>query len=608
MNFRLRQLGNSCVNVDIDDIIDVDYSGALRTIPEGIRPRELWERLSDRDLESLKAKYEVRREENDAVLRDYAWNSPTNLIGQMPGPGVDQAGRLISLALREAHEYRSDKSKREAVWRTVLDALPDSGRITVLAHSLGSVVIVDLLKRLPADVSIDLLITMGSPLSTPRLWPNARNTIANFPYDRVDAWINLYGPMDIVTAGRGISVTFPQAIDVPVDVGASHEIASYCAHPAVAAAIAQSWFSESNRAPSSNVPAKSIDDAWNLQLLGFAFTNQLSITCPTRFWKYKSRLDAARQISAVRLTTDVGRLREAPVSDAELPIPPTVDDLLHNASDLVRDKWRDEELVPFCVSLYMSPPVPPFDIDVDDEQRVIALASVLDRIRVRSGNLTDSRFAKEIHKAVKEAQDALGSNNAKWGVLVGVGALLLAVTGVGLLAVVPAGLAGAAAITATLAAFGPGGMVGGMLTIAAATGAATGAGTALVSAGAAGSAASRQEASTNLFVLADAMSKSDSKQLRAVLTGMLAVVEAQSGLGFRSSSLQVEQLLLRLESQLAQDSHTHEAIAPGRAGTKEQRVKLGLARDALTWLRPRINKPVIEARESAIRSIESGEK
>src|SRR5205823_826356 len=45
--------------------------------------------------------------------------------------------------------------------------------------------------------------------------------------------------------------------------------------------------------------------------------------------------------------------------------------------------------------------------------------------------------------------------------------------GVGLVAAIPAGLAGAAAISATLAAFGPGGMVGGMVTLAALTGTGT---------------------------------------------------------------------------------------------------------------------------------------
>jgi hypothetical protein len=50
------------------------------------------------------------------------------------------------------------------------------------------------------------------------------------------------------------------------------------------------------------------------------------------------------------------------------------------------------------------------------------------------------------------------------------GVVLLAATGVGLAAAAPAGLAGAAIVTSTLGGFGPGGMVGGLITLGILTG------------------------------------------------------------------------------------------------------------------------------------------
>ena len=150
----------------------------------------------------------------------------------------------------------------------------------------------------------------------------------------------------------------------------------------------------------------------------------------------------------------------------------------------MRDVWSDEEILPLVVSLYMSSPTSPFDIRIKSTHRQVALTRLLENIR-RRGTISGSEFMEKVVSAVDANSRKLAGSRpgaSTWVVLMALGLTVLAATGVGLIAAVPAGLAGAAAITATLAAFGPGGMVGGMLTIAALTGT----GTAFLGAGAAG--------------------------------------------------------------------------------------------------------------------------
>ena len=82
-------------------------------------------------------------------------------------------------------------------------------------------------------------------------------------------------------------------------------------------------------------------------------------------------------------------------------------------------------------------------------------------------DLVDSRL--EAEKALEDGARIV----FKWAAL-GVGVLAILTTGGMAIAAAPAGLAGAAAITAGLAAFGPGGMVGGLLTAGALVGVSSG--------------------------------------------------------------------------------------------------------------------------------------
>ena len=128
---------------------------------------------------------------------------PLRHMVRSPLFGLDDLGR-----------YLDDDARRAAVLarvRTVVHAAPRP-RI-ILAHSLGSLVAWDLIAD--PEIDIDLLITMGSPLALP-LGEGFDTSAggADFPYDRVGAWLNVVHLLDPVTAGRGLADRYPQSCDV----------------------------------------------------------------------------------------------------------------------------------------------------------------------------------------------------------------------------------------------------------------------------------------------------------------------------------------------------------------------------------------------------------
>src|SRR3954452_20027957 len=156
-------------------------------------------------------------------------------------------------------------------------------------------------------------------------------------------------------------------------------------------------------------------------------------------------------------------LDDNPLADGRFP---NYESLTYGAAPQLSGKWTDEELLSLSVGLMLLPIVPPFDIRVNTESRHEALERTLNLIRVSRGNLPDKVYARQVHDSVEWVQSRLAQGRFPLApVLIASGLVLLAATGVGLVAAAPAGLAGAAVVTSTLAGFGPGGMIGGLITL-----------------------------------------------------------------------------------------------------------------------------------------------
>lgn len=179
-------------------------------------------------------------------LRVAAWlQAPAAGRHLVPSP-VYEAGRhtwgVVSRTMRHVEHYRRHAPMRHGVVRRVLDALDDrrSDEVVVVAHSLGSLVALDLLPHLPPGLRVARLITLGSPAGWPSLHRGSDRSGRTFPYDRVGSWVNLHSPRDLVPLGRGSDRLFPAAVDLRVTLPpARHGAELYVGVPVFAEVLAE---------------------------------------------------------------------------------------------------------------------------------------------------------------------------------------------------------------------------------------------------------------------------------------------------------------------------------------------------------------------------------
>jgi hypothetical protein len=245
----------------------------------------------------------------------------------------------------------------------------------------------------------------------------------------------------------------------------------------------------------------------------------------------------------------------------------------------VRDTWTDEALLSLAVGLEMSPPLHPFDVKFSEQHRRLALLNTLNRVRGEHGEVSVTEFAAAVRDGVKAGQNAIKESGFPWGtVLITGGLILLSLTGVGLAVAAPAG---AAVITGTLAAFGPGGLIGGLITIATLTGvgaAATGIGVVV------GTADDPEVVERARRLAVEELSTMPIAALRNAVAGVLAVVDAQRRLRFESTGDLVEGMLNSALAIVRAEYGLHEAVAPNRTGTNEWSKKVQLLERALEWV------------------------
>lgn len=85
------------------------------------------------------------------------------------GNGWPLGGNVIDAAFstkffKQAKNYMENERIRAGVLEWILKMVPANGRIVIVGHSLGSVIAADLLLRLPKDIEVAGLVTIGSPL------------------------------------------------------------------------------------------------------------------------------------------------------------------------------------------------------------------------------------------------------------------------------------------------------------------------------------------------------------------------------------------------------------------------------------------------------------
>lgn len=408
-----------------------------------------------------------------ALLRDFERRTARleELIERHdPGVGWSFGDTVVDLGLNlsrlvQASRYLKDEQTRARTLDLVLRRLPASGRIVVVGHSLGSVIALDLLRRLPPEVKVAGLVTIGSPIAHQEFHAGKLKDLLPRPPANLAWWVNFWSDGDVVTTHRGASSAFPWTLDQRLRLPRfRHGSAAYLGHPSVAQAVGHGVFGSTStelavieRTPDVTLEAVEIRLLLALRYAHFVHEHLEG----ERQARYGGALGVvqervARQVidaylqQGKRVPSVVADL----VPEVGVPIPVSISSL--------DSETALEHLLSICATNLLMP----FEIKVDTEVRRRALQD----LTVSMG--LGSRLGGEVFDAYRTAEKSLrsGGRGLEW-VLLGVGgALLVAATGGLALAAAP-GVAGAAAVTSALAAFGPGGMIGGLMTAGAMVGA-----------------------------------------------------------------------------------------------------------------------------------------
>ncbi|TFC91320.1 MULTISPECIES: hypothetical protein [Cryobacterium] len=383
------------------------------------------------------------------------------------GVGLGRAGLPL---LKQAHNYLKNPEIRAQVLHRILTKLPESGRLVIVGHSLGSVIAADLVRRLPVGLELAGMVTIGSPLANGSFDVDKLRETLKEPPTNLAWWVNFWNAPDLVAAHRGVSSVFPWMVDFRINtkkVGIqAHAAAEYLSNEAVATAIGFALFGSRSKELACidkglDIPVDAIE---RMALVALRYAHLLK----TRLeGDQQDRFAGALRHVQAAVVDDIRRRNDGADRDHR-GMPSAVARLAFDLSDphatvpfpLPCSHLPKDEAVVLLTILAAENVIRPFDISISKDKWQDAMKDLTAEMGL------GSQYGADVFAAAKRAQEALsggGVNWMKWGALGASAALIVLATG-GLALAAGAGLAGAAAITSALAAFGPGGMMGGLLT------------------------------------------------------------------------------------------------------------------------------------------------
>ena len=450
LNRGLEQAGYSPVREE--QIIAPRYTSLLKTdgiaaklppktyrVSDDSASRRDFERRQARVQRILQLAHSVRGFGFDRVPQAFVEALAPFLIGNTELQDLDQVRR-----------YVTNEGIRGAVMWNILDHLPSYGDVILIAHSLGSVIGIDLLDHLPERLHVRRFITIGSPANIKALHDGSERLLRKFPYSRVDDWSNFFNVQDFVTGGRGLAAVFPGAQDFLLTI-AGHGAGTYLGDPAVAKLVADVLYPTKELALVRTDIAVRMNDAEATTLLIQHFAEAVAnhIKDTDRAERYRSALKILREDLGAQIIQ-----RGA----AGHPIAPEMHELAAGRLPELPHRWELQESVNELIMLAFLNCVAPYEIEVGEAPML-----ALEDIAVQLGHRRD--VGKKVATAIKDVQSCVNTRGGvPWGrvLTAAVGIALVAAGPIGLAVAAPATAFGAAAVTGSLAAFGPGGMVGGL--------------------------------------------------------------------------------------------------------------------------------------------------
>ncbi|MER6941706.1 hypothetical protein, partial [Nocardioides sp. NPDC000441] len=354
--------------LDEVEVIAPKYPDVLRTddgdktikIPPVTTPR-----LSAAEQRDVRRRVERATAELESILGEPVPASPVGV--------TDSLAPIVLRVLRQAHNYVTKPGIRARTLRMVLDELPEEGEIVIVGHSLGSIIAIDLLRRLPPKLTVTGLVTIGSPAAHPNLHEDSDRLEMKAPVDHVGWWVNVWSNGDAVTGLRGIWRHFPWALDLQVGLGLDHRTTTYLRSKPVATAIGRGLFGSLTKelAIVEGTPDVSLNSLEVRLALWLAYAqflrDHLKGATQERFGaalrvvqhEVLERLLENYRNDGVRIPQQLLDLRVSPdtPSDRDLPRPKPLTQL------------SKEEAVLALVALATANPVRPYEIDVPDDVR-----------------------------------------------------------------------------------------------------------------------------------------------------------------------------------------------------------------------------------------------
>jgi pimeloyl-ACP methyl ester carboxylesterase len=300
-----------------------------------------------------------------------------------PVPWAAEAVPAVMKVIPQARRYLEDEATRANTLHRVLAALPGSGPIVLLAHSLGTVIAADLLTRLPAGVEVIGVVTAGSPAGLLGVHRGSdRLEVLREPPPQVAWWLNVWGGADPVTGLRGISHRFPWVLDIALP-GVRHPMENYLGSSTVAAAVGRALFGSLGRELSvtQSLPEPEIDDVELDAYLLLTYAHFVAEHLPT---KQQARFRGALEVTRADLTARLG------LTDTGEPPDPA----------RLRTLSKSTALMPL-LGVATTNPVAPYDSTINTAARRDALQDLAVWIGLYSG------YGRTLQRALTHASMAI---------------------------------------------------------------------------------------------------------------------------------------------------------------------------------------------------------
>lgn len=419
-------------------------------IPEAYQRRQ-----KDRPTSSKRGarQYQKRLEAlQEEIGKGFPHDMPARMVKRVTS-SHKVAERIIGARYKDVRRYTDESQRRAYIIDEIIDQLPGEGRCVLVAHSLGSIIALDLLACWPKGLHIDLLLTAGSPAALGPVRQHLEgHRSPEFPYQRVSVWVNVYDANDPVTGGSGLEPVLKgtpwegAVLDHHVENGgarARHDIDRYLDHVLVGRIIGrqlQEYLDEEHREVELPKTPEKLG-AWIDFALAQRFRQELIIR--TKDDGMLARMRVAAEHARVAAVEALAHPQETELADY-------LEELLEHSKFAPSDRRK------LLIQLRASPPFHPFAIHLESPSELPSL------LRLAKVLGLSAHQAKNIHDAVKEAREAHSKD--PWpAIALGGAAISLAAVATGGVALLAApGLVGAAATTSGLAALGS--LLGGSMT------------------------------------------------------------------------------------------------------------------------------------------------